>query len=172
VSGPTDSDIARWYPKLFRTALRLTRSTDRAEEVTQQAFCRALDRWPAPDGPDRPVAWLHRILLNCVRDGQRRRQVRREAPLDAWAVAGTDDAANDGPRHAEQAEQLSRLRTTIRELSEPLRQAFVATMLDGYTYEEAAALLGVPLGTVASRVSAGRKKVAAVMRQTFGEASV
>jgi len=51
-----------------------------------------------------------------------------------------------------------------------LRVAFVATVLDGYTYEEAAELLSVPVGTVASRVHGARKHLQGVMQQAFPEA--
>ena len=57
----------------------------------------------------------------------------------------------------------------MRDLPDPCRQAFVATVLDGYTYDQAAEMLGVPRGTVASRVNQARRRLHTVMRQAFGE---
>ena len=66
-------------------------------------------------------------------------------------------------------EPMRRLRQAIDELPESLRSAFVATVVDGYTYEEAAGVLNVPVGTVGSRVHQARMQLRTVMRQDFPE---
>lgn len=150
---PSEDQIAAWYPRLLRTALRLTGSEEDAADLTQQAFCQALGHWDRFDGRCMPTTWLHRILLNVVRDHVRRRAVRAAEPLDAWVLHAVDGAA---AQNADRNERLARLRGMIQTLPEPIRLAFVATVLDGYSYRETAGLLNVPVGTVASRVSLAR----------------
>lgn len=156
-----------WYPRLFRTALRLTESQDVASELTQQAFLQALERWEQFDGQALATTWLHRVLVNCVMDW-RRRQGRPMAELpDEWALP---PARGGNPAdHAARGEQLDKLRGEIENLSPTVRAAFVMTVLDGYTYEQAADLLATPVGTIASRVHEARKQVQAAMRQWFPE---
>ncbi len=167
MNGPTPEEIASWYPRLYRTAVRLTGSQDDAADVTQQAFLQALGGWRHFDGRAVATTWLHRILVNCVRDWQRRR-ARDTAPVDVWAVvpAGHEGGLADD---ADRRERLDRLRNAIRDLPDTLRPAFVITVLDGYTYKEASDLLDIPVGTVASRVFEARRIVREVMHETFPE---
>ena len=167
MARPTEDQIASWYPRLYRSALRLTGSPDRAAELTQEAFCRALDRWDDFDGRALPTTWLHQILMNCLRDGLRRQAVRTAVPLEEWSLAAGLDCP---PEQAERREQLEALREAIANLPATLRGAFVATVVDGYTYEEAAELLSVPAGTIGSRVHEARKHVQAAMQRAFPEA--
>ena len=73
VDRPSDEQVELWYPRLFRTALRMTGSVDVASDLTQQAFCKALARWGRFDGRSLPTTWLHSILTNCVRDWVRQK---------------------------------------------------------------------------------------------------
>jgi RNA polymerase sigma-70 factor (ECF subfamily) len=165
----TDHELDRWYPVLFRTALRLTGSEADAADLTQQALCDGFEKRDIFRGESAPLTWLHRILTNLFRDWARRRAVRWTEPLDEWGLRVTGSGeANAADRLADR-EQLERLRETIAGLSPPLRGAFVVTVMDGYSHREAAGILEVPVGTVASRVSAARLQIAAEMRKAFPE---
>ena len=166
---PTEEQIGQWYPRLFRTALRLTGNPEDAADVTQQAFCQALRRWDRFDSGALRTTWLHQIVLNCVRDRARRRSTRRSETLDAWTVAALKDPSPDASSRLERREQTLRLRRAVADLASEVRSAFVATVLDGYTYEEAAELLSVPVGTIASRVHGAREHLRGVMQQAFPE---
>ena len=75
-SGPTripEGEIIRLYPRLFRTALRLTQDADAASDATQQALVQALRRWGQFTGRSQVGTWLHRIVVNCVLDLRRAR---------------------------------------------------------------------------------------------------
>lgn len=170
MNRPSEQQIAAWYPRLFRTALRLTGRPDDAADLTQQAFYQALSAWDDFDGGALPTTWLHQILVNCVRDWARRRAVRAARPIEPWDLPGPDAASAGEAVRLEDAEELAALRQAIGGLSEPVRQAFVATVLDGFSYQEAAEMLGVPLATIASRVHQARLRLQAVMRRAFGEA--
>lgn len=167
---PSAEQIERWYPRLFRTALRLTGNPHDASDLAQQAFCKALDNWEKFDHQSLRTTWLHSILRNCASDWARRRAVRATVPLDEWALVAVPDERSSAADRLEKQEQWEQVRKVIAELSEPLRRAFVATVMDGYTYLEAAELLGVPVGTVASRVSAARKEICNVMLGNMPEA--
>ena len=170
VDRPTEEQIGRWYPRLFRTALRLTGNPEDAADVTQQAFCQALRRWDRFDGGALRTTWLHQIVLNCVRDWARRRSIRQSEAIDAWTLATLKDPDLEASTRLEQREQMLCLRRAIEGLASETRSVFAATVLDGYTYEEAADLLSVPVGTIASRVHEARKYLRGVMQKAFPEA--
>jgi RNA polymerase sigma-70 factor (ECF subfamily) len=161
--------IAAWYPRLFRTALRLTRNPEDAADVTQQTFYQALRHWDQFDGGALPTTWLHRILLNCARDWQRRQSVRTCRPLDETALPAPDGAPGSADE-AQRREEASRLRRAIEDLPPPVRDAFGLTVLDGYTYQEAAQILDAPVGTVATHVHRARRLLQEAMRQGMSEA--
>jgi len=167
VIRPTDEQIVAWYPRLFRTALRMTGSHDDASDLTQQAFLKALGSWDAFNGRSLPTTWLHRILVNCVTDWRRKRSSGPSQAIDEWALVPADD--NSTGRRQDMQEPLQHLRQAIDELSAALRSAFVATVVDGYTYEEAAGVLKVPVGTIGSRVHEARKQLRTVMQRDFPE---
>ncbi|MBE3070111.1 MAG: sigma-70 family RNA polymerase sigma factor [Planctomycetes bacterium] len=159
--------IAAWYPRLFRTALRLTRNPEDAADMTQQAFCNAIRRWDHFDGHCLPGTWLHRILVNCIRDWARRRKVRAAGPLDEGrAVAADLDLPVD---RLDREEQCGHLRRSIGELPDALRESFLLTLIDGYTYEETAQILLVPVGTIATRVHQARKRIREAMGRAYPE---
>lgn len=167
--GPTDEQVRAWYPRLFRTALRMTGSTEDAADLTQETFYKALRNWHRLDDGVLPTTWLHRILVNCVRDWARRRSVRRGRRLEQWIPSIAADEQHDAAEALRRGEQLELLRSAIEELPQGLRAAFAATVLDGYTYRQAAELLSIPVGTVASRVHQARRRVAEAMRRSFPE---
>ncbi|MCE5326639.1 MAG: RNA polymerase sigma factor [Planctomycetaceae bacterium] len=166
---PTEEDIAAWYPSLFYSALRLTRCPEDAADVTQQAFLRGLENWEQFDGRSKPVTWLFSILLNCVRDWARRNKHHRQAqPLDEWAMPR--DLQDDPAAQVTRRESAAAALEAIGELDAPVRAAFVVTVVDGYSYGEAAEILDVPLGTISSRVHQARTHLAGFVRDHKGEA--
>jgi RNA polymerase sigma-70 factor (ECF subfamily) len=126
-----------------------------AADLTQHTFLKALAAWEDFDGKCMVTTWLYRILINGCRDWRRRKDSRVQALPDEWAVRVADDAPTPAEA-ADQSDELARLRQGILALPDTLRPAFVATVLDGMTYEEAAELLNTHVGTIASRVHAAR----------------
>ena len=158
-----------WYPRLFRTALRMTGNAEVAGDLTQQAFCKALGKWELFEGNVLPTTWIHQILINCVRDWARRKSVHEDSILNEWDLATVADPQEHPPERLERQEELAHLRSAISNLPQIVRPAFVATILDGYSYQEAAELLSVPVGTIASRVYQARRQLNTAMRQRFPE---
>ena len=141
-----------------------------AAELTQQAFCKALSQWNQFDGDALPTTWIHKILVNCVRDWGRRMRIRTNEVFDKWALISASNDDSDPPDCLARQEELVHLRLVIEGLSPTLRRAFVATVLDGHTYREASDLLSVPVGTIASRVYEARRQIGSKMRKRFSGA--
>jgi len=170
VKRPTDEEIAVWHSRLFRTALRMTGSVEDAADLTQEALCKGLNAWDGLHGDSAPINWLYRILVYCVRDWIRRRRASPEGTLEEWAVVPAEHSQQAAPEQAIRQEQLACLRQEIQNLPDGFRRAFIATALDGYTYEETAELLSVPVGTVGRRVYVSRQRLRKAMRKRFPEA--
>ena len=166
---PSDEQIDQWYPRMYRAALRMTGDVHVAADLTQDAFCEALGHWDSFDGKALPTTWIYRILINCVRDWARRRRPVAVESIDQWDLPAARQGQDAGEPLARQ-EELAHLRMAVSGLSETLRPAFVATVLDGCTYLEASEMLSVPVGTIASRVHEARRRIMAAMRQQYPEA--
>jgi len=132
--------------RLMAIAFRILRDVDRAEDAVQQALVTAWRELPALRDTDRFDAWLRRILVNaCYAEARRRRRWAanvRILPTDD--VIGRDDIGTVGDR-----DQLER---GFRRLSPEQRAVFVFHHYLGLSLPEVAEELGVPLGTVKSRL--------------------
>ena len=149
--------VRRYERPLFNFILRSVHSRALAEELFQETFLRALRAMPgfrtaAPNASVR--AWLYRIAVNLCRD-----EVRSKHFQAAHALAQElgDDLPHGGPNPeaAAEVEQRARaVRDAVQALSEVQREAVVLFHYQGLTYPEIADALGVPLGTVKSRMHA------------------
>jgi RNA polymerase sigma-70 factor (ECF subfamily) len=147
---------------LYATALRLTRNPADAEDLVQDTFVKALrfsDRFQAGTNLK---AWLYTILMNTWRN--RRRDATRE-PVDVDSTLVEEAAAgSDGPAARETPEQIL-MRATLRDdlqaaldaLPEAFREAVWLRDVEEFSYAEIAEMLGIPIGTVMSRISRGRR---------------
>lgn len=159
-SQPADGfrrEIVALLPRLRAFALSLTRNRDAADDLVQGACEKALAGQATfrPDG--RLDSWLFRILHNLWIDGHRRRRPQEtlDEPGLAEALAGED------PRPAlESRSLLAATRQAIAALPEEQRAVLVLVCVEELSYREAAEVLGVPLGTIMSRLSRARRALA------------
>jgi RNA polymerase sigma-70 factor, ECF subfamily len=135
------------YEALYRYAYRLTGSAADAEDLTQEAFGKALARLAQLREPERAKAWLFRILRNLylhkVRDEKRHRVV----PLDA---------VGDLPgREAAAAPEIdsARLQKALDELDEGFRTPLILFYFEEFSYRDIAEQMELPIGTVMSRLA-------------------
>ena len=136
-----------------------------AEDLCQETFLRVHGGLASFDG-QRFSGWLATIATNVAISELRRRRAQkrdqRSLSLDA-PIAGTDDLYLDPPgreqdpaHRAHDREFAARVRAAVRELPEEFRVPVVLRDMDGLSYEDIAAALGVPPGTVRSRIHRGR----------------
>lgn len=126
--------------------LRLTGTVQRAEDLTQEAFLRALEGLERFSGRSTFKTWLFAIGTNLVRD-----HYRRKRPMRSLA----DDMTAPGPGPAEEAEadeEVRRLRAAVEKLPESQRAPLVLVRLEGMKYREAAEALGITLAAVRMRI--------------------
>lgn len=143
-------ELIHLLPRLRRLARALTGHVDDADDLVQLVIERALARasqW-RPDGAlDR---WVFAIARNAWRDELRARGRSREV-----FVAEDDDAATVADGSAPPAQRLA-LAEAMAALPEDHREVVALVLVEGLSYGEAADLLGVPVGTVTSRLSRAR----------------
>ncbi len=152
-------ELTEHFGRIYRVALRMVGSSDGAQEVTQNACVKALRASEAFDGRAALTTWLHRITVNCARDHLRyRRRVDGSRVRDsAGAFAALVMPGGDPAQRVERDETLRRLLDLVAALPDDCRAAFTLTQLDGYSYEEAAAIEQLSRGTIASRVYRARQ---------------
>ena len=145
-----------------RFALSLSRDAADADDLTQQTLEKALrarDQWQAGTRLD---SWLYRIMRNAWIDVRRSkaRTSRVTAPEDEGAQVGED------PRPALEAGlEAARVRRAMDGLPDDQRAAVALVLIEGCSYEEAADILKIPVGTLSSRLVRGR---AALLRLLGG----
>ncbi|HEX4703271.1 MAG TPA: RNA polymerase sigma factor SigE [Pseudonocardiaceae bacterium] len=161
---PTWDDIVREHgDRVYRLAYRLAGNQHDAEDITQETFIRVF-RSLAKYQPGTFEGWLHRITTNLFLDMVRRRsRLRMEGLPD-----DTDRLVGDGPSPEEVYTETHLdpdLQASLDELAPEFRAAVVLCDVEGLSYEEIGATLGVKLGTVRSRIHRGRQALRASMEQ-------
>ena len=145
----------------YRVAMGVLRNPADAEDVAQEALLRAYHHLHELRRPERFRAWLVRVTWRLAIDRQRSsfRRDRREVA----AFAGRPPAPSV-EEAAVSREFQQRLDTAVDELPEKLRRVLVLAALEGYDMRETATLLGLPEGTVRSRLHRARRILAEKLR--------
>jgi RNA polymerase sigma-70 factor (ECF subfamily) len=153
MSNAFDQDLLTAAPALRRYALSLCRRGDLADDLVQTCFEKALAARAQYDPAQRLEPWLFRILRNAWLDMARRTQTRG-VEID---VTETQDAAiHDGPRTTEAILMLRKTETAMNDLPDDQREVLHLVCFQELSYAEAAETLGIPRGTVMSRLARAR----------------
>jgi RNA polymerase sigma-70 factor (ECF subfamily) len=155
------TQLVRLHQRMvYRVAYGLTRNAADADDLAQETFVRAyqaIDRFRVGE-PMQP--WLLRITTNLAFSLFRRRRRRPEASLEAQAEAGAQWAVNDDPAdHAERSERDRQVQAAFGTLSEEHRAVLALRAVKDLSYEQIAAALKIPVGTVMSRLSRARAEL-------------
>ena len=145
--------VEAYQTQVYRLALRMC-GESAADDVTQEAFLAAWRALPDFRGDCRFSTWLYRLITNAGIDWLRREKRHRSAD-DVTELELPDDAPSP-QEQAEQSETQSAVRRALSRLSEEHRQVLILRELEGLSYGEIAALLGVEEGTVKSRIARAR----------------
>ncbi len=158
---PFLENLIALLPNLRRFALSLTRRPDLADDLVQIAAERALAA-RARMGPDlRFAPWMFRILRNAFLDMTRREKTRGEAcAVEDLEEAPPESLVTDGREILETRLMLQAAQEAMEALPEEQRQVMILVCQEEFAYAEAAEILGLPLGTVMSRLARGRLAVA------------
>jgi RNA polymerase sigma-70 factor (ECF subfamily) len=154
-------------PRLRRYARALTRDPSRADDLVQDTLVRALDKQHLYQDGTNLRAWLFTLMHN-QHVNNARRNVREDNSLDVDTVAAHLVAVTDPTA----SRQLRELDEAIGKLAMEQRQVILLIGLEGMSYEEAAAILDVPIGTVRSRLSRGREALRRLMGMDENEAEL
>ena len=174
---PADADafgaeVLRYLEPLYATALRLTRNRADAEDLVQDTLVKALRFSDRFERGTNLRAWLSTILHNTWRN--RLRDTGREAAAIEVDSTRLDEAeaATDGSAGNETPEQLllrktldADLRAALDELPDNFRQAVWLRDVEEFSYAEIAETLDIPIGTVMSRISRGRRMLLEQLRK-------
>lgn len=184
-----EQEVERLADRLYGTALRLTRNPDDAEDVVAEAVERAWARLDELRDPGQLEGWLFRILNNTFISAWRRRRCRQDLETELEP----DDSGESETGGFSLFQQLHQpfllwwgtpehhvieglLRADIRRAIDALPDAFrmivVLVEIQGYTYREVSEMLGVPLGTVRSRLSRARSLLQAALWDRAREAGL
>lgn len=155
------AEIVSLIPRLRRFALGLTGNATDADDLVQTALEKALTRLHQFKAGTRLDSWLFRIVQTSWIDN-RRRAVQREDTMEAETIERLPGA----PIHtdAETRMALGDINSALASLSDDQRVLAVLVLVEGYSYQEAADLEGIPVGTVMSRLSRARKALANQLR--------
>ena len=155
-------EVLGFVDALYATAMRLTRNRADAEDLVQDTLVKAFRFADRFERGTNLKAWLYTILHNTWRN--RRRDAARDAvDVDSERV---EEAASlpDGPAALETPERIllrqtldADLKAALDDLPEMFRQAVWLRDVEEFSYAEIASMLGVPIGTVMSRISRGRR---------------
>jgi RNA polymerase sigma-70 factor (ECF subfamily) len=139
--------------RVHAVCLRMTADETRASEAMQEAFVHAWKALSRFEGRSAFSTWLHRLAVNAVLDGQRRRTRRAEVALpdDEDGSAGS---ATSAARSRDAGLDLER---AIRTLPEAVRVPFVLHDVEGYRHREIAEMTGAPEGTCRARLHQARR---------------
>ena len=157
--------VDRHAPWLFRVAISMVGSREDAEDLLQEVFLAASTGINRFQERSSVKTWLRSILLNHVSKLYRSRKLRRTLSLDDdHHHAGRDtplhkDLPSRDPSPAAAVESRADVHAMLQTLSDEHRQIIVLREIDGLSYEEMAALLGVPRGTIESRLHRARQQL-------------
>jgi RNA polymerase sigma-70 factor, ECF subfamily len=156
----TDSDLALVEAvaendgRLRALAYHLLGSIDAMDDVLQEVYLKAHTRLDAFRGDAAISTWLYRITYTTCLDRLRRQRWVRPAPPEE-----IEDVLEPTAAESESLDLRDALRRALATLSPERCAAVLLVLRDGHSYAEAAEILGVPAGTVASRVAHGRKQL-------------
>jgi RNA polymerase sigma-70 factor (ECF subfamily) len=152
--------LVRLYDaKLRGLAFRILGDRDRMDDALQEAYVRAYRALPRFRGDARMGTWLFRITYNACLDELARGRKTNHAPLDELV-----EQASEEPQPGELLMQRSEVATAMEALPADERAVVFLVDVQGYDYARAAEIVGVPVGTVASRLNRARGSLRRALR--------
>ncbi|HSK96231.1 MAG TPA: sigma-70 family RNA polymerase sigma factor [Euzebyales bacterium] len=158
-------DAVPYLDQLYSAALRYTRNPADAEDLVQETFAKAYDKFHQFRPGTNLKAWLYRILTNSYINRYRKQQRRpEEVSADADPEFSLYDRITEStvaPTEEQVLAQLTDVEVTqaLSDLPEPFRIAVYLADVEGFSYAEIAEIMDTPIGTVMSRLHRGRTRL-------------
>jgi len=172
--GAFDLLVLKYQHKVVKLVMRYVRSTAEAEDIAQEAFIKAYRALPQFRGDSAFYTWLYRIAINTAKNAiASRERSPVEYDLDLQDNESSYAAQSrlrdpDTPEGLALTEEIRRtVNAAIEALPEDLRTAIVLRELEGLSYEEIAATMDCPVGTVRSRIFRAREAIDRRLREVF-----
>ncbi|HUN73434.1 MAG TPA: RNA polymerase sigma factor RpoE [Steroidobacteraceae bacterium] len=172
--GAFDALVLKYQHKVVKLVMRYVRNPAEAEDVAQEAFIKAYRALPQFRGDSAFYTWLYRIAINTAKNAV---VSRDRSPVEFDLDAQNSDESYDMQGRLKDSETPEGLVLTdeirgtvnaaIDALPEDLRTAIVLRELEGLSYEEIAATMGCPVGTVRSRIFRAREAIDRRLREVF-----
>jgi RNA polymerase sigma-70 factor (ECF subfamily) len=161
-----EDDALQYMNQLYSAALRYTKNPADAQDLVQDTYAKAYVSFHQFEPGTNLKAWLYRILtttfINTYRKDQRRPK-QSDQELEDWQIADASSHTSDQGKSAEDValEHLpdSDIKRALAEIPEEFRIAVYLADVEGFSYKEIAEIVGVPTGTVMSRLHRGRKQL-------------
>jgi RNA polymerase sigma-70 factor, ECF subfamily len=162
--------VGRHQVGVFNLARALTGADEDAEDVAQETFVRVFRGLGRFRGESAFRTWLYRIAVNVARSHGRRRGARQAVwqPLPEAGPEPADSGAADPEADAIRRQAID---AALGALADDMRAAVLLRDVEGLEYAEIAAALGVPIGTVESRIFRGRQRLRELLRPLLGRNS-
>jgi RNA polymerase sigma-70 factor (ECF subfamily) len=162
--------VQKYQDRLFNTMVHVAGSSDEAEDVVQDAFVLAFVRLDSFQQNSAFYTWLYRIAFNTAISRRRRR--RTEFSVEQGReLAGIEpiDHREAPTERLERNERVQQVRQALDMLSEEHRTILVLREIEGFDYETISEMLGLPIGTVRSRLHRGRLQLRDQLKEMLEE---
>ena len=160
--------------QVYRVARRLVRTREEAEDLMQETYARAFRSWRSFTPGTNLRAWLLRILTNLNIDrGRRQQRTPDMQPMEEGDYFLYDRLAQSTPDRTDEERVIERLSqddivSALSSVPHDFRDAIVLVDIGDFSYQEAAQILDVPVGTIMSRLHRGRR----ILKQQLAETTV
>ena len=172
--GAFDALVLKYQHKLVKLVMRYVRNPAEAEDIAQEAFIKAYRALPQFRGDSAFYTWLYRIAINTAKNAV---VSRDRSPVEYDLDRSNTDESYDMQGRMKDSETpeglvlTDEIRSTVNAaidaLPEDLRTAIVLRELEGLSYEEIAAAMSCPVGTVRSRIFRAREAIDRRLREVF-----
>ncbi len=157
--------VRRHRDRLWAVALRTTGDREEASDALQDGLISAFRRAETFRGDAQVTTWLHRIVVNACLDRMRRRKSRPTEGLPDDEDRAAELAMEPAEDPVEVSERRTDVMAALAQLADEQRAALVLVDMEGYSVNEAAAILDCAPGTVKSRCSRGRARLVPLLTQ-------
>ena len=169
----SEEEVLGLADQVYRVARRLVSTREEAEDLVQETYARAFRSWRSYTPGTNLRAWLFRILTNLNIDrGRREQRSPSTQPLEEgdyflYNRLEADSGSDDEARIVERLSQ-DEIVQALAEVPHDFRDVIVLVDIGDFTYQDAAQILDIPIGTVMSRLHRGRR----ILKKELAEASV